>query len=99
MSFEKSDVEAVAKLAKLGLSEEDTQDLTGELANILRYINQLAEVNTDGVEPTLQLAREIAPLREDEVLPGVQKDVVLREAPRADEVGFLVPTFVDEGDS
>jgi len=57
MSVDKDTVAKIANLSRLAIREEDLEPMTGELNNILQFVEQLAEVNTDGVEP--MLARKI----------------------------------------
>jgi aspartyl-tRNA(Asn)/glutamyl-tRNA(Gln) amidotransferase subunit C len=96
MSISKQDVLTVARLARLALSEEGAQEMTAELSKILDYVDQLSEVDTSGVPRTAHVLVDRAPLRDDVVLPGVDKARALQQAPRSDAIGFLVPGFVDE---
>ena len=99
MSFGQKDLKAVAKLARLPIRDNQVEGLCSDLANILNYVEKLNELDTSSVEPTAQLSVLKAPLREDQVLDGVDKKEALQQAPRANETGFLVPTFVDEAQS
>lgn len=96
MSISKEDVVTVARLARLELDPQSAEEMTAELSKILAYVDQLAEVNTEGVPKTAHVIIDRAPLRKDVVLPGVSKLDALSQAPRCDETGFLVPGFVDE---
>lgn len=96
MTITQKDVLHVARLARLELSESAADAMAVELDKILGYVRKLNELDTEAVEPTLQVSVQSAPLRPDVTVPGVEKSRALAEAPRADEVGFLVPGFVDE---
>jgi aspartyl-tRNA(Asn)/glutamyl-tRNA(Gln) amidotransferase subunit C len=96
MKFTREEVLAVAKLARIEIDESRAQSLPEELSKIVTYVQKLAELNTEGVEPTTQVSVEAAPLRPDVVEVGVDKAQDLKAAPRANDVGFLVPGFVDE---
>jgi aspartyl-tRNA(Asn)/glutamyl-tRNA(Gln) amidotransferase subunit C len=96
MKFTREEVLAVAKLARIEIDESRAQSLPEELSKIVTYVQKLAELNTEGVEPTTQVSVEATPLRPDEVRAGVDKALALKAAPRANDVGFLVPGFVDE---
>ncbi|MGA2450809.1 MAG: Asp-tRNA(Asn)/Glu-tRNA(Gln) amidotransferase subunit GatC [Polyangiaceae bacterium] len=85
----------VAKLASLRLSDADTDRLALELARIVEYVEQLDELDTRDVPPTAHVALERLPLREDELQPGLSHEDALAQAPRADQGGFAVPTFVE----
>jgi aspartyl-tRNA(Asn)/glutamyl-tRNA(Gln) amidotransferase subunit C len=96
MSITKSEVLAVARLARLHLDGATAERMTAEMDAILAYVHKLDELDTRDVPPTAQVSVDAAPLRPDVVLPGVEKLLALAEAPRSDSVGFLVPGFVDE---
>ena len=96
MSISKQDVLTVARLARLDLGEQGALEMTQELSKIIKYVDQLSEVDTTGVPRTAHVLVERTPLREDEIRPGVGKADALSQAPRCDEIGFLVPGFVDE---
>jgi aspartyl-tRNA(Asn)/glutamyl-tRNA(Gln) amidotransferase subunit C len=96
MSMTREEVLAIASLARLEIEESAVLALAEDLSKILDYVRKLDELDTENVEPTLQVTVSCAPLRKDERREGLEKDIALSEAPRADEVGFLVPGFVDE---
>jgi aspartyl-tRNA(Asn)/glutamyl-tRNA(Gln) amidotransferase subunit C len=85
----------VARLARLGLSDDEIGRMAGELDKILAYVRQLDEVDTEGVEPTTSLFVPGAPLRGDEARAGLDHDEALGQAPRPLEGGFGVPGFVE----
>lgn len=85
----------VARLARLELDDDELGRMTAELDKILAYVQQLREVDTEGVEPTTSVHVPSAPLRDDEARPGLDRDEVLGQAPRAVEGGFGVPGFVE----
>ncbi|HEU4539319.1 MAG TPA: Asp-tRNA(Asn)/Glu-tRNA(Gln) amidotransferase subunit GatC [Polyangiaceae bacterium] len=85
----------VARLARLGLDDEELGLMTAELGKILAHVRQLEAVDTEGVEPTTSLYLPGAPLRDDASRAGVSRDEVLAQAPRALEGGFGVPGFVE----
>lgn len=67
MKLTKQQVEHVAKLARLGLSEKEVEKFQTQLSGILDYVEQLNEVNTEGVEPTAQVTGLLNVTREDKV--------------------------------
>ena len=71
--------------------------MTGELGAILSYVDQLNEVEVDGVAPTAHVHLSRLALRRDETQASLGVDRVLAGAPAHDGNGFVVPTFVDEG--
>lgn len=62
-----SELEKLARLSSLKLSDEEKESLRTDLSNILGYVDQLSEVNTDGVEPTYQVTNLKNVWREDEI--------------------------------
>lgn len=97
MAITRDDVVHVAKLARLELSEAEIERMVRDLGTILEHVAELSKVDTAGVEPTAYVAVDSAPLRPDAVVPGVDRELALREAPRQEDGGFAVPAFVDEG--
>jgi aspartyl-tRNA(Asn)/glutamyl-tRNA(Gln) amidotransferase subunit C len=86
----------VARLARLELSSAELESMQESLAKILGYVEQLGELATDGVPETAHVAAERAPLRDDALVPSLDADAALGEAPRRAPGGFAVPGFVDE---
>ena len=85
----------VARLARLKTTEEQAEKLKGPLNNILGWIEQLSEVDTDNVEPMASPTVTEAPLREDEVTDGDCADKVLKNAPEETQSFFVVPKVVE----
>jgi aspartyl-tRNA(Asn)/glutamyl-tRNA(Gln) amidotransferase subunit C len=97
MDRPKLDVRHVAKLASLSLTEAEEEKLAGELDAIVRYVEQLGTLDTAGVEPTTSVASGgVAGLREDEPRAGLSREEALDQAPRVENDGFAVPTFVEQ---
>ena len=95
MSVTDKEVRHVAKLARLALGEEEIARMVPELNNILGWVEQLAEVDTDGVEPlTAVIANELR-LRDDVVNDGDVRDDILANAPDAQHGFFAVPKVIE----
>ena len=89
------DVRYVANLARLDLTEAEVVEFQGQLDHIVAYFDQLRAINVDGVEPTAHAAAIQNVFREDEPRPGLERDVVLDNAP-AHSAGLIkVPTIVE----
>jgi aspartyl-tRNA(Asn)/glutamyl-tRNA(Gln) amidotransferase subunit C len=88
------DVRHVAKLARLAIPDEKLPEFTRKLESILGYVDQLKEVNVDGVEPTSHAVKMSNVLREDVVQPGLAVDAVLQNAPQRDGPFFQVPKVI-----
>lgn len=95
MSISMQDVEHVAKLARLDLTEEEKQTFTGQLNAILKYAEQLNSLDTDGVEPTSHVVPMSNVMREDEVRPSLPLDKVFLNAPDEEEGQFKVPAILE----
>lgn len=95
MSVDKKTVEKVARLARIHVPEERQEPMAKELNGILAWIEQLNEVNVEGVEPmTTPVAMEL-PLRPDVVSDGGIREQVLANAPRSEDGFFVVPKVVE----
>jgi aspartyl-tRNA(Asn)/glutamyl-tRNA(Gln) amidotransferase subunit C len=95
MAIDVDTVRKVAKLARIAEPEERLQALSQELSGILAWIEQLGEVDTDGVEPMTSVVAAKLPLREDVVTDGGKRDAVLANAPKSDKGFFVVPKVVE----
>ncbi|PKU23890.1 Asp-tRNA(Asn)/Glu-tRNA(Gln) amidotransferase subunit GatC [Telmatospirillum siberiense] len=95
MSLDKDTVRKIANLARLEVRDDELNHLAGELSNILQFVEQLAEVNTDGVAPMTSVAHMELPRRADEVTDGGYPDKVLANAPERNDGFFLVPKVVE----
>jgi len=92
MAISKKDVEHVARLARLALSDEEKERYTTQMGSILEYIEKLKAINTDGVEPTAHPWPVTNVWREDkaELLQGVTRDELLQNAPEKEGPFFKV---------
>jgi len=90
----KEEVEEIALLARLALSEEETGRLAGELSAILGYVEQLQAVDTSGVEPMTHAVPLDCPLRPDAVAPSLLADEALADAPQRVDDFFVVPRII-----
>lgn len=95
MSLDKDTVRTIANLARLEVRDDELDHLAGELSNIMTFVEQLAEVNTDGVQPMTSVADLALPQREDAVTDGNCRDKVLANAPEQQDGFFLVPKVVE----
>ena len=82
----------VARLARLRLSDEEVEAMTGELSSVLGHIEKIGELELDGVEPTSHVVALENVLRPDEPRPSLPRDAALAEAPDSDGAGFRVPS-------
>ena len=95
MSVSPEQVRHIAKLARIAMSDEEIERLAPELYNILGWVEQLGEVDTDGVEPLTAVIDQKLRLREDAVTDGDIRDDVLANAPDAQHGFFAVPKVIE----
>ena len=84
-------VEKIARLARLRFTPEELVEFAGQFSQIVSYVEQLNEVNTEGVEPLEAIYDSVAPPREDEPGPALTSAEALSNAPRRTEGFFAVP--------
>jgi aspartyl-tRNA(Asn)/glutamyl-tRNA(Gln) amidotransferase subunit C len=94
--IDRKDVEHVARLGRLALTEAELERMRVELAAILQYIEKLKAVDVEGVEPTSHAVPLVNVMREDEVEPSVEREAMMSNAPdRAGEF-FRVPRIIED---
>lgn len=96
MKISKDDIIKVSELARLEFNEEELEKFTEQLGNILEYIEQLNELNTDNVEPTSHVLDMSTPLREDKVVEWLSTEEVLKNAPESEDDFFVVPQVIED---
>ncbi len=98
MSLPKETVRKIAHLAYLEMSEAALDRATPQVGGILNWIEQLAEVNTDGVEPLANVIQMPLILRTDAITDGACQDKVLANAPEHTQGFFVVPKIVEQAE-
>ncbi|MBA3512032.1 Asp-tRNA(Asn)/Glu-tRNA(Gln) amidotransferase subunit GatC [Sphingomonas sp.] len=95
MSVSPEQVRHIARLARIAMSDEEIAALAPELNNILGWVEQLGEVDTEGVEPLTAVIDQKLRLRDDVVNDGDCRDAVLANAPAAEHGFFAVPKVIE----
>jgi aspartyl-tRNA(Asn)/glutamyl-tRNA(Gln) amidotransferase subunit C len=95
MAIDAATVRKVARLARIAEPEARLEPLAQELNGIIQWIEQLAEVDTDGVEPLTSVVHAVLPLRDDAVTDGGDVARVLANAPKSADGFFVVPKVVE----
>ena len=95
MSVSPEQVRHIAKLARIAMSDDELNRLLPELNNILGWVEQLGEVDTDGVEPLATVIDQKLRLRDDVVNDGNIRDAILANAPEAQHGFFAVPKVIE----
>ena len=92
----KIDIEHVARLARLDLSEPEKERMRSQLDAILTYIDKLRRLNTDNVEPTSHAIPMVNVMREDELRPCLPREEMLANAPERQGDFVRVPRIIEE---
>jgi aspartyl-tRNA(Asn)/glutamyl-tRNA(Gln) amidotransferase subunit C len=95
MSVDAATVRRIAHLARIAVTAEEVPHLQGELNAMLAFVEQLSEVNVDGVEPMTSVTPMEMKKRPDEVTDGEIADDIVRNAPGTQDHFFLVPKVVE----
>jgi aspartyl-tRNA(Asn)/glutamyl-tRNA(Gln) amidotransferase subunit C len=95
MSIDAATVRKVARLARIAEPEDRLEPLAKQLSGILDWIEQLNEVDVEGVEPMTSAVKTPPPMREDVVTEGGDPDRVLANAPKTVKHFFVVPKVVE----
>ena len=95
MAIDAATVRKVTKLARIKEAEDRLEPLAAELNGIMAWIEQLGEVDTDGVEPMTSAVHMPAPMRDDVVTDGGDPAAILANAPKTRDGFFVVPKVVE----
>ncbi len=95
----RADVERVAELARLSLSDDEAERTATELDTILEYAELLQELDTSDVEPTSHAVPLPTPMREDRPVPAIDPRVALANAPEESNDAFVVPRVIGDDDA
>ena len=92
MNIDINQVKHIAKLSRLELTSAEEEKYAEQLSSILEYVNQLSEVDTEGVEPTANVTGLSNAMREDQVEEsGLTNDDIVKNAPKFKDGHFVVP--------
>lgn len=95
MALDKATVARIATLARIRLAEAELEPMAAELQGILDWVEQLKEVDTEGVAPMASVAEMRLPMRDDRVTDGGGRDAILANAPNSEKGFFTVPKVVE----
>ncbi len=95
MSVDAETVRRVAHLARIAVAGDEVENLKGELNVILAFVEQLGEVDVEGVEPMTSVTPMAMTMRKDEVTDGGIADAIVANAPAREDHFFLVPKVVE----
>lgn len=95
MDISKETVKYVANLARIELSEEELEKFSGQLNEILRYIDQLKEIDISKISPTTHVLEIKNVKRKDQLRPSLKTEEVLKNAPQKENKFFKVPKVIE----
>lgn len=95
MSVDAATVRRIAQLARIAVADDEVEHLRGELNVILAFVEQLSEVDVDGVEPMTSVTPMRMKQREDIVTDGEIAEQIVKNAPATDDNYFVVPKVVE----
>ena len=96
MSLTRQEVEKVSLLARLQLTDDELTTMTEQLGQVIEYVHQLGELETDDVDPMAHAVELVNVLAADEVQPGLQRDQALANAPKRDDQCYRVPAVLGD---
>lgn len=91
----KIDVSYVAHLARMHLTDEECELFQGQMEQIVGYMQKINELDLDGIEPASHTKPVNNVFREDTAKAGLERDVVMRNAPRSSDNQFIVPKIIE----
>jgi len=95
MSVDAKTVQRIAHLARIAVADDEVERLKGELNAILAFIEQLSEIDVEGVEPMTSVTPMVMKKREDTVTEGEIPDLIVKNAPAREDHFFVVPKVVE----
>ncbi len=95
MSIDKDTVKHISKLARISLDEKKVDSLSKDLTSIMRFIENLNNLNTDKIEPLTSIINASLKSRKDEVKDGKIRDQILKNSPEKNEEFFVVPKVIE----
>jgi len=95
MLIDKDKIKHVSKLARISVDEKKIDALTKDISSILKFIDQLNELNTDKVEPLSSILNESLRSRKDEINDGKIREKILENSPQKNKEYFVVPKVIE----
>lgn len=96
MSVTRKDIEKIAELANLKFSEEELENFSSQMNEILAYMDKLNELNTENVEPLSHPVEQSNVFRDDLLKPSIKTEQALKNAPASEDNHFKVPKVIED---
>jgi len=95
MSINKDTIKKISKLARISVTNDETDRLEKDLNSILKFVEQLKELNTDKVDPISSVSDQDLTMNKDEVKKINEKDDILKNAPEKNSNYYVVPKVIE----
>lgn len=95
MGVDRKTVDRIAELSRLEFSEDEKVEITSDMNKMLDFVDQLSEIDTEGVEPLVYMLDEKTPMRKDEVIQDITQEQALKNAPLKDSDFIKVPKVIE----
>ncbi len=96
MGLTREDVQKIASLARLKVTPDEVTEFTSQLQQVLTYIEQLNELNTDDIEPMAHAIEQVNVWADDIARESFSREAMLRNAPARDDQCYLVPAVLGD---
>ena len=96
MKLDEKMVDKIAELSKIEFKDDEKLTIINDMINMLEFVDQLKELNTDQVKPLIHMSEEVNVLREDEIIETVGQQDALKNAPSKDSTYFKIPKVLDK---
>ena len=95
MSINKDTIKKISKLARISVTNEETDRLVKDLNSILKFVEQLKELNTDKITPIASVSDQVLTMNKDEIKKFNEKEEILKNAPEKNSNYYIVPKVIE----
>lgn len=95
MSINKDTIKKISKLARISVTNEETDRLEKDLNSILKFVEQLKELNTDKIDPIASVSDQRLTMNKDEIIKINEKEEILKNAPEKNSNYYIVPKVIE----
>ncbi|MBT4699314.1 MAG: Asp-tRNA(Asn)/Glu-tRNA(Gln) amidotransferase subunit GatC [Proteobacteria bacterium] len=95
MSINKDTIKKISKLARISVTNEETDRLVKDLNSILKFVEQLKELNTDKITPIASVSDQVLTMNKDEIKKINEKEEILKNAPEKNSNYYIVPKVIE----
>jgi len=95
MSINKDTIKKISKLARISVTNEETDRLVKDLNSILKFVEQLKELNTDKITPIASVSDQVLTMNKDEIKKINEKEEILKNAPEKNSNYYVVPKVIE----